>query len=100
LDERLRRLLAPVAQLGRATGLCPVLAPDKREVTGSIPVRGTNQKRKEKVMSLVWAIIILALIYGAIGVGAEFINTTGEDEDFKFDKASLIRILKWPTRIF
>lgn len=33
---------APVAQPGRAAGLCPVLALDKREVKGSNPFGSTR----------------------------------------------------------
>jgi hypothetical protein len=54
---------------------------------------------KGKIMSLVWTIIVLALIYGAIGVGAEFINDKKEGNQFGFDKKSLTRILKWPKHL-
>ncbi len=51
-------------------------------------------------MTLVWTIIVLSLIYLAVGVGAEFINDASEDEPFGFDKKSMSRILKWPKHIF
>ena len=51
-------------------------------------------------MTLVWTIIILALLYGAVGIGAEFINDKKEGAPFNFDKASLMRILKWPKHLF
>jgi len=47
-------------------------------------------------MTLVWTIIILALIYAAIGLGAEFINTSQSDDPFEFNMASLKRIMAWP----
>ena len=50
-------------------------------------------------MSLLWTIIILALIYGAIGIGAEFVNAQDET-NFAFDKTTLMRILSWPKRLF
>ena len=50
-------------------------------------------------MSLVWTIIVLGLLYGAVGIGAEFINTQ-DHEPFAFDKITLMRILSWPKRLF
>ncbi len=51
------------------------------------------------MMTLVWTIIILALIYLAVGIGTEFINNAQEDDPFGFDKKSLKRLLGWPKYI-
>ena len=51
-------------------------------------------------MTIVWTILILAIIYCGIGIGAELINTPNEDVDFEFNWVTAKRILKWPKRIF
>lgn len=43
---------------------------------------------------------ILVLIYFAIGVGAEVANRIGRGDSIKFNKETLIRIIKWPKEVF
>jgi hypothetical protein len=89
---------APVAQLGRAVGLCPIFISRLERGYRFDSYQG-YQKRRKLMGKLLALLIVIGILYVGLGTLVEFIFLKREDKQFKLNEESALRILTWPKRL-